>query len=124
VDPPSRDELLGGEATQGSAEVRARVIAARDRQARRLAGTRSRTNAGMSALQARRHCRVERGARAVLYEAHDRIGLSVRGHDRALRVARTLADLDGLERIERRHVTEAVAYRELHLADALAPMSA
>jgi magnesium chelatase family protein len=120
VDPPSRDELLGGEVTQGSEEVRERVVAARERQARRLAGTRSHTNAGMSASQARRHCRVERGARDVLYEAHERIGLSVRGHDRVLRVARTLADLDGQERIERRHVAEAVAYRELHLADAFA----
>jgi magnesium chelatase family protein len=118
VDSPHRDELLGGEATQSSAELRARVIAARERQTRRLVGTRSHTNAGMSAAQVRRHCQVEREARAVLYEAHERIALSVRGHDRVLRVARTVADLDGKERIERRHVAEAVGYRELSVVGA------
>jgi magnesium chelatase family protein len=112
VDSPGRDELLGGEATQSTSEVRARIVAARERQARRFAGSRTHANAGMSAAQVRRHCGIEREARAVLYEAHDRIALSVRGHNRVLKVARTLADLDGLDRIERRHMAEAVGYRE------------
>ena len=47
-----------------------------------------------------------------LHDAHERAGLTMRGHDRVLRVARTLADLDGSDRVLRRHVAQAVAYRE------------
>jgi magnesium chelatase family protein len=115
VEPPSRDELMSGDATQGSGEIRKRVIAARARQAERLGA--GRANAGMTAAQARAACRVEGPARAALYTAHERVGLSARGHDRVLRVARTLADLDGRERIERKDVTQAVAYREQRLSE-------
>jgi magnesium chelatase family protein len=56
----------------------------------------------------------------VLHAAHEKLGLSARGHDRVLRVARTLADLDGREKIERGDVAQAVAYREYRLTDVLA----
>ena len=55
---------------------------------------------------------LEPAARAALHDAHERAGLTMRGHDRVLRVARTLADLDGSDRVLRRHVAQAVAYRE------------
>jgi magnesium chelatase family protein len=121
VERPSRDELTAEQPTAGSGEIRARVVAARERQGRRLAGTPARCNADMTAAQVRRLCRLDGAASTALYQAYERVGLSVRGHDRVLRVARTLADLDGRDRIERRDVTQAVAYRELRPAEALAP---
>jgi magnesium chelatase family protein len=66
----------------------------------------------MTHAQLRRWAEMEPAARAALHEAHERAGLTMRGHDRVLRVARTLADLDGSRRVRRRHVAEAVAYRE------------
>jgi magnesium chelatase family protein len=122
VEPPSRDELMSGAATRSSAEIRERVVAARARQAERLGAGRS--NADMTPAEARVACRVAGAARSALYAAHERVGLSARGHDRVLRVARTLADLDGRKRIERRDVTQAVAYRELRLSEILVPGAA
>ena len=118
VDPPTREEIASDDSSEGSAPIRRRVVAARERQAKRLHGARARCNAEMRSSHVRRMCRVEGPARAALYDAHERLGLSVRGHDRALRVARTLADLEGVDRIERRHVAEAVAYRALRPAEA------
>jgi len=113
VEAPSRAELMDGKATQASNEVRARVIDARQIQSQRLAGSAARCNAEMSASQVRRFCALDREAMDVLCQAHDRVGLTARGHDRVLRVARTLADLDRRERIQRDDVAQAVAYREL-----------
>jgi magnesium chelatase family protein len=118
VDPPSREELTSGRPTQSSAEIRERVAAARRRQTERLAPAPARTNASMSPAAIRRFCRLEADARATLNAAHDLMGLSARGHDRVLRVARTLADLEGREQVERNDVAEAVAYRELPLRGA------
>jgi magnesium chelatase family protein len=116
VESPSRDELMSGGPTQGSAEIRARVVAARRRQTARLSGTRARCNADLTAAQVRRLCRVGDEAHTALHAAHDRLGLTARGHHRVLRVARTLADLDGREQIARKDVAQAVAYREQHPA--------
>jgi magnesium chelatase family protein len=113
VEPPSRAELMDGRPTQASSQVRERVIDARRIQSERLAGTAARCNAQMSASQVRRFCALEGNALAALGDAHDRVGLTARGHDRVLRVARTLADLEAREKIERDDVTQAVAYRDL-----------
>jgi magnesium chelatase family protein len=115
VDPPTREEVMSDRATQGSAELRERVVAARARQADRLGG--ARCNADMSAAEARSLCRLDRGGRATLYAAHERVGLTVRGHDRVLRVARTLADLEGREAIARADVAQAVAYRDFRTSE-------
>jgi magnesium chelatase family protein len=122
VEPPSRDELMSGKTTQSSAEIRERVLTARARQADRLGA--GRCNAVMTPAEARSFCRLEGGARSALYAAHERMRLSARGHDRVLRVARTLADLDGHERIGRKDVTQAVAYRELRLSEMSMPAAA
>jgi magnesium chelatase family protein len=113
VEPPSRVELMNGKLTQSSGEVRARVIDARRIQEGRLAGTAACCNADMSAAQVRRFCALDGDAQSALCQAHDRVGLTARGHDRVLRVARTLADLERREEIERGDVAQAVAYREL-----------
>jgi len=100
----------GGES---STAVRARVEATRRRQAERLAGSGARVNARMSGRQVRRFCPVPPEATRLLAQAVSRLGLSARGHDRVLKVARTIADLAGCERIAAEHVSEAVQYRGL-----------
>jgi magnesium chelatase family protein len=107
VEQPSAEAMEAGPG-EPSAEVRERVVAARDRQALRLGG---RTNAEMSPAETRAHCALSGPAAALLAAGHARYGLSGRGHDRVARVARTIADLDGAERIEERHVGEALSLR-------------
>jgi magnesium chelatase family protein len=96
-----------------SAAIRARVVAARARQRHRFAGADTRVNARMGPRQLRRHCRLGEAGAALLATAAGRLGLSARAHDRILRVARTIADLDGAEAIAPAHLAEAVQYRTL-----------
>lgn len=109
----SRAELLGSEMGEASSTVRARVEQARDRQRRRLAGTPWTCNAEMPGTLARRRARMTEPAQSVLANAVERLALSGRGFDRALKVARTIADLAGSDRVEADHVAEALSYRTL-----------
>ena len=102
---------LRDEEAPRSAAVRERVIAARERQRHRLRGERVSCNARMSARQLRELAHATPGALRLLFELHDRQALSARGHARVLRVARTLADLDGAERIGADHVHAAAGLR-------------
>jgi len=102
--------VLPGEA---SAAVRQRVQTARERQRARLRGLKIRVNAELSARQVRRFCSVPREAERLLAAAMTRLGLSARGHDRVLKVARTIADLDGSDNVTAKHLAEAVQYRSL-----------
>jgi len=70
-----------------------------------------RVNAELSGRQIRRFCSVPREAEQLLAAAMTRLGLSARGHDRVLKVARTIADLAGAQRISGAHVAEAIQYR-------------
>jgi magnesium chelatase family protein len=112
VQPPARDELICGTAGEPSGAVRERVVAARSLQAGRLGGTGVHSNSEMTNAMVERHCGLTNAGRAALRSAHDRVGLSARGHHRVLRVARTLADLETADRVDRHHVLQAVAYRE------------
>jgi magnesium chelatase family protein len=94
-----------------SAAVRERVERARERQLRRLAGTGVLTNAGMDARLTRRHVKLAEDAAMRLLAGQRRAALSARGHDRVLRLARTIADLDGRERISAADIDEALGYR-------------
>jgi len=105
-------ELTAGGA-ESSTAVRVRVEAARRRQVERLAGSGARVNARMNGRQVRRFCPVPPEATRLLAQAVLSLGLSARGHDRVLKVARTIADLAGCERIALEHVSEAVQYRGL-----------
>ena len=106
-------EFQGNGVSTTSAAVRARVLAARERQQERLESTGLRVNAEMSPRQLRRLCPVAPEAARLLGAAMTRLGLSARGHDRALRVARTIADLAGAATIAAEHCAEAVQYRGL-----------
>lgn len=110
VPRPSADDLAGPPATT-SARARERVLAARERQARRLAGTGIACNARLTPRLLRRHA-LSDAADAALREAHDRTRLSARGRQRVLRVARTVADLEGADRVTAEHVLRALALRQ------------
>ncbi len=98
---------------EDSATIRAKVIAAREIQRRRYAGTGIRDNASLSGKMMDQFCELDMESATALQSLIMELQLSARAYDRILRVARTLADLDGLERIERRHVQEAANYRIL-----------
>lgn len=114
-------ELRSGATTEGSREIRSRVLEARRRQHERFAvvsagGRRERNvfaNAQMSTQQIRMHCELGSDAEKLLERAMQQQGLSARAHDRILKVARTVADLAGEAQIGVRHIAEAIQYRTL-----------
>lgn len=108
-------ELSEESPTESSAAVRERVNAARAFAAKRFEGepTPIHSNSAMSAPQIRRYCKLEADASVLLQAAFDQLGLSARGHDRILRVARTIADLAESETIRAEHIAEAIQLRSL-----------
>jgi len=105
----SADEVVGAvPAGERSSEIRARVEAAR--RFGREAG-RPHANATLASSAVREACRLDDRARVLLTQAVDRHQLSARGHDRMLRVARTIADLDASETVRSEHLLEALVYR-------------
>src|SRR3954471_6076593 len=106
VDPPPAEELVEG-AVEGSVTVRERVARARRIQEERLGP--GRANGEMTPAEVREHCELDLKGRGLLEQAHRQLGLSARGWDRCLRLARTIADLGGEARVSPEHVTEAVA---------------
>jgi magnesium chelatase family protein len=106
VEQPSAEALAGKEG-ESSADVRTRVIAARD-----VARLRQRCpNAELGPAAVRRHARLTREARKELASGHRRMALSGRGYDRVLRVARTVADLSGSGEVNADHVATALSFR-------------
>ncbi len=108
-------ELRGGAAAEGSAHIRARVMAARARQRERFKkhGERIHANAQMNTRQIRTHCELGQDAERLLERAMQQQGLTARAHDRILKVARTIADLEGAEHLVVSHLAEAIQYRTL-----------
>lgn len=105
--PPADPSMLDGPRGESSAAVRERVMRCRARQEARQGCP----NAHLRGAEMERHCDMSDGAREVLRQAARRLDISGRALHRATRVARTLADLDTSERIESRHVAEAIQYR-------------
>jgi magnesium chelatase family protein len=119
-------ELRGAGGAEGSAEIRARVLKARERQQARFAQAGDRTrgsakvasrqiyaNAQMGTQQIRQHCELSSDAERLLERAMQQQGLSARAHDRILKVARTIADLEGAADISVKQIAEAIQYRTL-----------
>jgi magnesium chelatase family protein len=109
------EELRGRNLPEGesSETIRQRVLKARQIQLERLAGEGVFANAAMPPKLIRRHCELEPDAEKLLERAMTRQGLSARAHDRILKVARTVADLDSSEQIRLTHLSEAIGYRSL-----------
>jgi magnesium chelatase family protein len=106
-------ELSGSATGTSSAEMRMQVAAARRIQAERFAGGPTRHNADMTHRQTRQHCRVDAEGHNLLKASMSELGLSARAHDKILRTARTIADLDASENIQPMHLNEAINYRML-----------
>lgn len=99
------------EQPESSAVIRQRVNAAREVQKQRFAGTEVSCNAYMTPAMIGRYCRLDNAGEKLMQGAFDRLGLTGRSHDRILRMARTIADLEGAEAIEAPHLAEAIQYR-------------
>jgi magnesium chelatase family protein len=93
--------------------MREQVSKARAVQRRRFGADNAVLNSRMTTRQLRRHCVLDDEGKQLLKTAMDELGLSARAHDRILRVARTVADLEGSEAIKAAHVVEAISYRSL-----------
>jgi len=114
VDVPALREhqLTDERPSEPSVTIRDRVLAARQRQHHRFRDAPATfANAQMEPSAIRRHCAIDRSGEALLRGAIRRLGLSARAYHRVLRLARTIADLDLAERIEVKHLAEAVQYR-------------
>ena len=106
------DELTGKAApAESSADIRARVNAARAIQTARFGPEGPSCNAHMGPKELKEHCKLDDSCETLIRGAYDRLGLTARSYDRILRVARTIADLDGSTNIEVHHLAEALQYR-------------
>ncbi len=101
------DDRLG----EPSAAIRGRVAVARERQLRRFEGTKLTCNADMGPAEVRDFCQVDPAGKSLLKAAMQQLQMSARAYHRILKLARTIADLAGSERIETVHLAEAIQYR-------------
>lgn len=114
VTPVPVAELAVERVEEPSAAVRERVVRARRVQALRFAGVEGvYTNAMMNSKMLREYCRLDTASASLLARAMERLSLSARAYDRILKVARTIADLEGSEQIAAAHLAEAINYRSL-----------
>ena len=107
------EELSDTAPSESSELIRARVNTARRIQIKRFEGTGITSNAHMTAEMTRRYCIMTEAASMILKKSFDNLGLSARAYDKILRVSRTIADLDGAEKIDIKHISEALQYRSL-----------
>ena len=114
VVPVSHEELASNKPVEKCAEIRKRVVMAREIQKERFQNQYNIfCNAQMTSRMVRQHCVIDEAGQQLLKNAMDRLGLSARAYDRLLKVARTIADLDNSEIIDVKHIAEAVQYRGL-----------
>jgi len=128
VTPVNYDDLANDIPKEGSKEIRSRVVAARKVQTKRFSnvieatseaenrpieGSRTHSNAEMSSKDIRQFCQISEGSAVLLKKAMNSLGFSARAYDRILKVSRTIADLDGVEKVESKHIAEAIQYRSL-----------
>jgi len=114
VTPVSFSELSNKDIGESSDDIRKRVIVAREIQEKRFEkneGTHA--NAQISSKVLKEICEIDQAGRDLLKKAMDKLGLSARAYDRILKVARTIADLEGTENIQTNHLAEAIQYRSL-----------
>lgn len=105
------EKLASERLGEPSAAIRARVVAARELQARRFAGGRAGGNADMGPAEIRAHCQLDGAGQALMKAAVRQLNLSARGYHRVLKLGRTIADLAGAQAIGPAHLAEAIQYR-------------
>ncbi len=113
INPVPVKEITAGEAEEPSSVIRERVQAARARQQARYKEEGITCNAELTARQVTQICKLDSGTQTIVEKACERYNMSMRALSRVLKVARTIADLEGAQDISRAHVLEALAYRNL-----------
>lgn len=113
VTPVDFEDMSAERTGECSRTIRERVVEARNQQEQRFDGHEAYCNAQMGAQAVQSYCALEDAGENILRTASDRLGLSARGYTRILKVARTVADLDGSARIRPEHLSEAIQYRSL-----------
>lgn len=111
VAPVEHDKLTNDNATEDSNSIRSRVQKARELQQARLKNTKFKCNAEMSSAQVKIDCKLDEESRELIKQAVQRLNLSARSFFRVLKVARTIADLENSEKIEKHHLAEALQFR-------------
>jgi magnesium chelatase family protein len=106
-------DLAGSRTAESSEVIRHRVVSARNTQLRRFFDEHVYCNAQMGPRLIRKYCVLGVECEKIMENAVTKLGFSARGYDRILKVARTVADLDGAEDLEPKHLSEAVQYRTL-----------
>lgn len=113
VTPVKYQKLDSSDNVEGSKEIKERVNKARKIQIERYKEERIYSNSQLTPKLIEKYCKLNEQSRKILQIAFEKLGLSARAYGRILKVARTIADLDGKENIEEKHVAEAIQYRSL-----------
>ena len=113
VDNISFDEFRSKGEQETSATIKERVNAVRDLQRKRFENDGILTNAEMSSAQINKYCKIDKDSERLLSKAFEKLNLSARGTTRILKVARTIADMEGSADIKPQHIAEAIQYRGL-----------
>jgi magnesium chelatase family protein len=106
-------DLTGEISGEDSEAIKGRVNRAREIQRQRFAGKRIYSNAQMTSRHLKKYCQIGEDSKALLEQAIDKLGLSARAYTRILKIARPIADLEGVESITAPHISEAIQYRSL-----------
>lgn len=113
VDNVTFDDLRSETTEETSKEIKTRVDQAKKTQLERFKNSKNYSNAKMSVPQTKKYCTLSKDCEELLRAAFDKLKLSARAHDRIIKVARTIADLEGSENILPEHIAEAISYRSL-----------
>lgn len=113
VTPVKYEKLQGTEKIETSVKIKERVNKARVIQQNRYKELEIHSNSQLTPNLIKKYCKLGEKEKQILKKAFETLGLSARAHDRILKVARTIADLDEKENIETSHITEAIQYRNL-----------
>jgi len=106
-------DLASRETGESSREIKKRIDSARKIQLERFEGMKIYSNAQMTNRHIKKFCQIDEASQRLLELAIDKFGLSARAYTRILKVARTIADLEGQENIQPPHLSEAIQYRTL-----------
>ncbi len=112
VDSVKYEHLSSDEMSESSLQVRERVNKTRKIQLERFKSERIKTNADMGEKHIKKYCKLSKECEQLLREAYDTLGLSPRARSRIIKVARTIADMDGAVDIAKKHILEAISYRQ------------